>query len=404
MEHSSIIGGSSAKRRANCTGSAALEAQMPAPKSTEWSLQGDALHAMMYDALDEGTLPERGKAHTWRSEDVEVEFTAKDLEERFWPVYDAMCKLIRDEDLDYDLELRYAHPITADQTVFGTLDFIGRSQQDGRVWVVDYKFGQGIKEFARESYQLAFYLTGCVENGDPLVQGMRNISFVIAQPWRDSEEVFDIWETDISWLESYRTVERRTFVAISTGQTALNSGDHCRFCRAAAICPEQRVALDSLGQMEPPKELPAGMTVMKLAELLELGERAVSTQKKLMELATQLADSDGIRIPGWKVIDSVGNRTYTDAAEAGAAAVKVLGSEAFKPQELRSPAQLEKAFKTAGKDFDVMSKHIYRPNRGVKLVRDTHSAPARGSATTLELPAALPSFKTAKKKERTKNV
>ena len=374
---------------------------MPERSSTEWALQGDGLHDLLYAALDSGKLPPEEGA-IWESESGEqVEFTKTDLEERFWPVYNAMTDLIEKEDLEYDLELRYAHPITADETVFGTLDFIGRSRKDGRVWVVDYKFGQGIKEFARESYQMAFYLLGCVENADPFVQGMRDITFVIAQPWRNSDEIFDIWETDIAWLESYRSIERRTFVSITTGQTALNAGAHCRFCRAAAICPEQRVALETLGVMEPPKELPAGLTTMRVAELLDLGERAEATYKRLVELVTTLAEKDpSFVVPGWKLKDSIGNRTYVDDEKAEAAAVKLIGSEAYAPRKLRTPAQLQKAFKDANTSFDGMNEHIYRPHRGVKLVRDTDPAPARGASTKLELPAALPTFKTAKQAKK----
>lgn len=372
MQHSDIIGGSSAERRIHCTGSMALEQQMPEEESSQHALEGTALHDIMYKALDnpDNALPERGKSYWWSGEEGHVDFSADEMEARFWPAYEAVCELIERHKIEeYDLEVTHAHEKTCGPEVFGTLDFVGWSQ-DGYVVVADFKFGQGVKVYAQENTQLAFYAVGLWESG---VRITDKVVFVIIQPWYDeSVDTIDEWETSMIWLEVYRQQERKAYLRIIQGDTSLKAGKWCKFCKAAPICPEQQQSLDVYALTS--ANGPEGMSAMKLAELLNLGEQAVAMHKKVVDYATKLGER-GIEIPGYKVVESLGHRKFADPDLAERVAVQVVGSDAYQPKTLKSPAQLEKACKTRKVSFEPLESLIVRPSKGGRLVPDTDKRP-----------------------------
>jgi hypothetical protein len=403
-KHSNIIGGSTAWRRSQCTGSAALEAQYPEKEKTAWAREGDALHWLMYTTLDAENItpPVRGIPFTWVDPDdgVEVEISAETLDEKFFPALEAVLELIETHNIEtYDLELRCEHTSTCDERVFGTLDFVGRSA-DGYAVIIDFKFGSGVKAHARENYQLAFYTVGLWEEKDPLIQGVEKFVFAIVQPWRgDEDAIIDEWETDMWWVENYRQQEAKTFLRIINNDVSLKAGEWCQFCRARPECPEQNNSLIAFSNDVPAKPSKT-MTVTELARLLDIGEQAVKQYAVLYEHAQDLAETQGVQIPGWKCIESLGNRRYKDPEAAMRTAVNVIGSEAFKKAPL-SPKQMEAKFKKLKEDFSCMQEHIERPSRGGKLVRDSNPAPEIATARDIELPMNV--IPLQKPEERKKN-
>ena len=387
MQHSSIIGGSSAERRSHCTGSAALEDQLPEPETSDFALEGTALHELMYAALTTDTLPKKGKDLWYEVEGQRVLLTAEDLQERFWPAYNAIYDLMEKYQVDeYDMEITYSHTQTCGPEVFGTLDFVGWTA-DGKTVIADFKFGRGKRVKARENYQLAFYAVGLWEAGQEFVTN--DLVFAIIQPWHDTDDIVDVWDTTQAWLESYRLQERRAYLRIINDDTALKAGKWCGFCKAHAICPEQQRALESLDQSVASESIPSGMSPLRLAELLEMGERAVQTQKRLVEFATTLGEQ-GVQIPGYKIVESFGHRKFEDADTAERVAVQLLGTSAYE-RKLRSPAQLKKACAAEKIDFQPLEELITRPSRGGRLVRDEDNRPqiAPEQSRAIELPTQI---------------
>ena len=58
MQHSRIVGGSTAKRVIACPGSVALVAQMPPQPSSSYANEGTLLHDTIADVLDKHQPPE----------------------------------------------------------------------------------------------------------------------------------------------------------------------------------------------------------------------------------------------------------------------------------------------------------------------------------------------------------
>jgi hypothetical protein len=57
MQHSSVVGGSTAKRLINCPGSAALVASVPPAPSSSYADEGTLLHDIIAEVLDSGQAP-----------------------------------------------------------------------------------------------------------------------------------------------------------------------------------------------------------------------------------------------------------------------------------------------------------------------------------------------------------
>ncbi len=117
MNHSKIVGGSTAKRVINCPGSVALVQQMPPQVESKYAAEGTLLHACMEDLLGASRLHEVAAKHNLTDEQVEK------LEH---------C-LLALEDIDPDQSMEFAQEVQVEfegvkglEGVFGNVDLIGR--------------------------------------------------------------------------------------------------------------------------------------------------------------------------------------------------------------------------------------------------------------------------------------
>lgn len=403
MKHSDLIGGSSAKRRMQCTGSAALEAQFPNVPS-ESAVEGTALHALMCQAVMEYPPPRDDKPHTVFFDDQDeqgneydhfYELSPEVMRDKFWPVYDALMDLLKRFDIEtFDMEQSSTLHKTCGPEVYGTTDFAGRTRKKrGKkpmALVADFKFGLGTQVDPLENDQLAFYATGMRDNDSPILEGVDDILFVILQPtFSDDGEVCKTWQTNTLWLDLWRSNLRKAYERIKNNEVSYKSGDWCQFCRGAPACPVRNDALVKFSKGIKVPELPAGLSVAQLAQLLDVGREAVAQYKVVTDYAEKLM-AGGTQIPGWKLKESLGHREFLDARRAEDVAVRLLGSEAYAPKSLKSPAQLEKAAKTLKVDFAPLAELLHRPSRGGRLVPDSDPAPAMlVAAGPIELPAEI---------------
>lgn len=399
MKHSDLIGGSSAKRRIQCTGSAALEAQFPNVVS-EAALEGTALHALMYNVMtDDVPLPEKGEPCSVFFDEVDsngepytahYDIDAETMTSKFWPVYEALEDLIERFGLTmWNMEMDRVLHKTCGPEVFGTMDFAGRNSR-GQAVFVDFKFGLGTQIDPRENDQLAFYATGLVDNEDPIVVDAEELVFIILQPpLFEDGEVCKEWRTTPLWLDLWRSNLQTAYRRIKANDVSYKAGDWCQFCRGAPACPARNDALVKFAKDVQAQELPAGLTVAQLSHLLDVGSVAVQQFEVVRKYAEKLAAA-GTPIPGWKLKESLGHRAFLDEHRAESLAVKLLGTEAYAPKTLKSPAQLEKTAKTMKVDFSPLAELIHRPSRGGRLVPDSDPSPEMHVAIgPIELPAEL---------------
>ncbi len=152
MNHSKIVGGSTAKRVINCPGSVALVATMPQQEGSSYANEGSLLHEAIAIVMDTGCPPEDMvgfEAHG-------LTLTDELLERKLKPA----LALLADYDPLALMEFEVEQTVDFGEFlpgVFGSSDVVGRL--DGKAVILDWKFGDGVMVEAEESEQIL--LTCC---------------------------------------------------------------------------------------------------------------------------------------------------------------------------------------------------------------------------------------------------
>jgi len=331
MQHSTIVGGSTAKRVMNCPGSVALVAKMPPQPSSSYADEGTLLHDTIAQILDKGTDPSEYLGTVYNG----VELTQELIDTKLIPALELLNEIDPDSSMEFSVENRVGF---GDRLpgVFGSTDLLCRVGD--RAIVLDWKFGDGVTVEAEESEQLMFYAAAAIrtEKLEWWAKGAESLELVIVQPPNIRR-----WTTTFERIEQF---EKDLVRAVKTAQkpdAPLASGDWCRWCAAKPVCPVMTGALDRVvnSQLE-------GIDAAKIGEYLQKADMLEDWVKSLRELAFQMLEA-GKPVPGYKLVAKRGVRKWRDPNEAYAAlrAVGLTDHDVWEPEELLSPAKMEKVLK-----------------------------------------------------------
>jgi len=379
LEHSDLIGGSSAAKRINCPGSYQLEKRVPKGPSSSFAERGTALHMAMEDYLlnlqDEGLTLDEMTGREYNGFELDPALVNTKLK----PAYKAFQEIIAEAggDLDYMVEVRASLDAVI-PGVFGTVDILGKGK-DGRLWVIDWKFGDGVRVKVENNYQMAFYAAAAMYDEDPDVKDLvgsdpLDIVFCIVQP-RDGypdEPDWQMWETTDEWVENYLDLLVNAYEQFGLDNPPMAKGDHCRWCRARAamICPlwkkDVQEALAS-------PVAPASMDPVEISTWLT---KAVDLKQFIKDLET-FAHGEaerGVKIPGWKLVPKRGQRVYTDKEKVEPVLKRKLKVAGAYKKVLISPAQAEKAL--SKKDFEkYVAPYVSSVSSGTTLAPESDKRP-----------------------------
>jgi hypothetical protein len=329
MQHSRIVGGSTAKRVINCPGSVALVDQMPPQPSSSYANEGTLLHDTIADILDKGVAPQTylGRKHAG------IELTSDLMEAKLLPALAALDEIDPNSEMEYAVESRVGYGDLL-PGVFGSTDLLGRLGD--RAIVLDWKFGDGVAVEVEENAQLLFYAAAALRTPETqwVFKGVSKIELIIVQPPSVKR-----WVTT---LERVRQFEQDLAAAVRAAlkpDAPLMTGDHCRWCTAKPICPLMTGALDRLV-----KAKMDALPIDKIAQYLDQVPLVEDFIKDLQQLAHTMIE-EGKTIPGWKLVNKRATRKWTDEA----AAAEWLADKGVEPYEQKviSPAVAEKALKKA---------------------------------------------------------
>ena len=325
MLHSSIVGGSTAKRVINCPGSVALVAKMPPKPGSEYADKGTLLHNAISEILE-------GRPDVIGSKYNDQVLTQELFDEKIVPALEALDEIDPTESMLYEVETRVGFGELL-AGVFGSTDLIGRIGD--RAVVLDWKFGDGVVVDAEENAQLMFYAAAAMrtEAAKWAFEGATEIELIIVQP-----PAIRRWVTTFERIAQF---ERDLVAAVKESQkpdARLQHGEHCRWCAAKPICPRMTGAVDrALKTQLDQVDLPTLGRYLQNAELLE------GWIEDLRALAKQMLDS-GKQVPGYKLVNKRSTRQWLDEDKA-AKWMEAEGIYPFKAPELFSPAQAEKELK-----------------------------------------------------------
>ena len=282
----------------------------------------------------------------------------------------------------------------------GTCDAVIYHPADKTLEVVDLKGGRGVVVEVKGNPQLRTYALGAMlAHSDMKV---RSVKVTIIQPraphkdGRIRSETFHVadlaeWTTDLvdAMRRAQEAMQKRAEMADGPWSNAyLQAGDHCKFCRAAAICPAlEKKAFDAAGvwfdDIDQPRlaNTPDSLSPEELAVRLDAADMISEWIGAIRAYAHSLAEG-GTEIPNYQLVEKIGRRAWATDDEAKIAAdlhkVAGLDDDRIYNRKLKSPAQIEKLGKEVKKKIENM---WHAPVKGTNLVRaDKTTRPAAKSA------------------------
>ena len=328
MAHSSIVGGSTAKRVINCPGSVALVQRMPPQVESKYAAEGTKLHEAIQRLLDtEDTLGV-----------VADEMCLDDgQKEKLSFCLNALDQIDPKRQMTYVTEAKVEFEgVKALEGVFGSADVVGCIGD--RCVVLDWKFGDGVIVDAEENPQGLFY-AAAVKKTSGLhwaAQGTSEVEIIIVQP-----PMVRRWVTTWRRVDAF---ERELVEAVKAAQrpdAPLAIGDHCRWCTAKPICPQMNGSIDRVVHTAL-KDID-GATLGEVLRRAEALETFISDARTLAQARLE----KNMPVPGYKLVPKRAVRQWAhDEVKTQLALIKLgLGEQDFIKQELISPAQAEKVLK-----------------------------------------------------------
>jgi len=330
MQHSNIVGGSTAKRVINCPGSVALVQKMPPQPSNKYADEGTLLHNVIAEIVMTDNPPE----HYLGTKYEDQVLTQELIDNKLMPALAALDEIDPTKEMEIEAETRVGFGDLL-PGVFGSTDLIGRSGQ--RAVVLDWKFGDGVMVDVVENPQLMFYAAAAMrtESAKWAFEGVDEIECVIVQPPQVKR-----WVTTPKRIAEFELQLVQAVKLAQKPDAELKTGDHCRWCAAKPICPQMTGAVDrALKTSIEAIDAPALGAYLANADMLE------DWIKDLRALAHQILDS-GASVPGYKLVAKRGTRQWTDEKDVvhWLDGVGLENNEIYS-KELLSPAQMEKVLK-----------------------------------------------------------
>jgi hypothetical protein len=330
MQHSNIVGGSTAKRVINCPGSVALVQKMPPKPSSKYADEGTLLHNVMAELIMGDEAPEHYLGARYEDQILTQEL----IDNKIKPALEALDAIDSKRVMEIEAETRVGFGDLL-PGVFGSTDLIGRL--GNRAVVLDWKFGDGVMVEVEENPQLMFYAAAAMRTPEAqwAFDGATEIEMVIVQPpevrrWVTTPE--RIAEFELQLVQAVKQAEKP--------DAKLAVGDHCRWCAAKPICPKMTGAVDRALKVQI-DALPAEQisTYLKNADMLE------SWITDLRALAMQMLES-GAKLPEYKLVAKRAIRSWTDEEKAKVALFTYgLTESEVMETSVVSPAKAEKALK-----------------------------------------------------------
>jgi len=326
--HSTIVGGSTAKRVINCPGSVALVQKVPPAPSSSYADEGTLLHHVIAAVLETGKPPEDFLGTFYNG----IELTEDRLERKLLPALAALDEVDPDKMMEYDVEkvVGFGSVLPG---VFGSADLVGRIGNRGIL--LDWKFGDGVAVEAEENPQALFYIAAALRTAATswAFKDVEDIEVIIIQP-----PMIKRWVTT---LDRVRQFEADLILAVRAAEqpdAPLKTGDHCRWCAAKSICP---LVTGAVARAD--RAALKMVNVNDLAAALDKIDLLEGYIKDAREMAQQLLEN-GVDVPGYKLVAKRATRQWMDETQALTALTET-GLNAAELTELKSPAQVEKVLK-----------------------------------------------------------
>jgi hypothetical protein len=309
MSKHAILSPSSAARWLACTPSARLEEQFP-DRAGDAAAEGTLAHSLgeLLIQLAAGQVTKRTFNARMKKIEESKYYNAdmQDLMEGFRDFVIAEHEMAKKIAPDAELILETKLDLTewvADG--FGTADV--QIVADDTLHIIDLKYGKGVTVAAEENKQMMLYGLGALRANDAFWD-IREVKMTIYQPRVGNVSSFKMRKSSlIHWaINELKPKAERAYA----GEGEFAAGDHCMFCKAKAVC---RTYAER--QLEIAKyEFKDGnlLSEHEVADILSRAAEFKNWLGKVEEHALVEAVDNGVRWPGFKLVEGRSNRVYAD--------------------------------------------------------------------------------------------
>lgn len=367
------LSASGAHRWMACTPSANLEGQFP-DKTSEFAEEGTLAHSLAELILRYNNNELTKKTFSTRLNKLkqdplynqEMQEYIEDYTRMVWEQFNEAKASCPDAQALFEQRLDFSDYVPDG---FGTGDVVIIA--DDLVQVIDLKYGKGIGVSATGNPQLKLYGLGAYLEHSMLYD-IRRIKMTIIQPRLDNISTEELTAEELlDWAET--KVKPKARMAMD-GEGDFCVGDHCRFCKAFAVCRAQKDYQMELAKYD--------FVDAKLLENSEIGE-VLSRMDALVKWAEAIKDyafdqalNHGVQFAGWKLVEGRSTRTYVDETRVRDALVTAgyTNDEIFKKPELLGITAMEKLVGKK-KFIDLLSELVDKPKGKPALVPETDKRP-----------------------------
>ena len=370
------LSASGAKKWINCPGSIQLEENFE-DKPSQFAEEGTNAHALGEAKIRLATKEyNRTKYHN-AIRNLEITEDMEDYAESYKNYvierYNSALQKTPDAILMLEQRLDFSKYVPDG---FGTGDAVIIAE--GKLEIIDLKYGKGVEVSAVDNPQLRLYALGAYEAFD-MLYGFDTVEMTIYQPRLDniSSENISVAEL-LEWGES---VKKAAQLANDDSVIECVAGKHCDtgFCKARPVCrayAEERQKM-AVHDFKPP----AMLTVAEIADIIEQSASLEKWAKLVCDYALEQAYKHGVEYPGYKVVEGRSNRKYS---KPDSEVAKILTDNGYQESDilvhkLKGITDIEKLL--GKKTFaEVLGSYVVKPPGKPTLVCSEDKRPAINSA------------------------
>lgn len=201
---------------------------------------------------------------------------------------------------------------------WGTLDFACfiKRERNSQAFIVDFKYGR-YPVVAKDNWQLLSY---AIALGNVLDWRQEvDITAIIYQP-RAGGEVVQKWDFNSTYarqMHSKLMQSERKILKMIDKEIPLEfkAGDHCKFCKAAGVCPELNKVLIAENKRRVellPNEVASEVSAVSTDILIDIWQKKalITDYLEAIEQTLQERLTQGESVPGLKLVQSKPRRTW----------------------------------------------------------------------------------------------
>lgn len=373
MSVHALLSPSSASRWLACPASVGLSKDIPDVRS-KYSTEGTAAHLVASYCLEDKNDAVKHVGKMYAVDDIDAYLIEEEMASYVQVYLDYVRRESRKKKLLVEQRLPLT-PLTGEADAFGTADAV--IIDNGKLTIVDLKYGMGVKVYAKENKQMMMYAAAAaIEYG--VVEDFTKFKVVVVQPRLDH---IDEWEFDIHTAGQFLAdIKQVAPFALAGGGLFSPAEDTCRFCKAKAICPAlyakvAELTSDGFENLDAKNEIDLSKA-MRSVGMVEDWCTAIRAETERRLIA-------GEKVAGWKLVQGrMGARQWADskAAEETMKGLKIPNETMYK-STLISPTQAEKALVKLPDQWSALQAFITQKQGSPSVAPSTDPRPDMGAVS-----------------------